>query len=91
MVQLIPTNANPTRAEIDAYIHNSHTTSGGGMADGVTETVRVIHSKSGAGALLHPAEEYFVSRYSAVLEHRNSFDSFVTIDNSMRNPYNTTQ
>jgi len=88
MVQLIPTNANPTRAEIDAYICESRKY--GHMA-GVTETVREIHSKSGAGALLHPAEEYFVSRYSALLEHRNSFDSFVTIDNSMRNPYNTTQ
>jgi hypothetical protein len=70
MVQLIPDNDNPTRAEIDAYICKSHTTSGG-MADGVTETVREIRSKSGAGALLHPAEEYFVSRYSAVLQHRN--------------------
>ena len=71
MVQLIPANANPTRAEIDAYICKSHTTSGGGMTDGITKTVREIRSKSGAGALLHPAEEYFVSRYSAVLEHRN--------------------
>ena len=71
MVQLIPANDNPTRDEIDAYIRESHTTTSGGMADGVTETVREIHSKSGAGALLHPAEEYFVSRYSALLEHRN--------------------
>ena len=69
MVQLIPANANPTRDEIDAYIRESHTTSGD-MA-GVTNTVREIHSKSGAGALLHPAEEYFVSRYSALLQHRN--------------------
>ncbi len=88
MVQLIPDNDNPTMAEIDAYICESRKY--GHMA-GVTETVREIHSKSGAGALLHPAEEYFLSRYSAVLEHRNYFDSFVTIDNSTHNPYNTTQ
>jgi hypothetical protein len=69
MVQLIPTNANPTRDEIDAYIRESHTTSGGMAA--LKIIVREIHSKSGAGALLHPAEEYFVSRYSDILEHRN--------------------
>ena len=69
MVQLIPVNANPTMAEIDAYICKSHTTSGGMAA--LKIIVREIHSKSGAGALLHPADEYFVSRYSALLEHRN--------------------
>ena len=50
-----PANANPTRAEIDAYF---------GVADVETlrRIVREIHCKSGAGALLHPAEEYFVAR-----------------------------
>ena len=70
MVQLIPANDNPTRDEIDAYIRESHTTTSGGMA-ALKIIVREIHSKSGAGALLHPAEEYFVSRYSDLLEHRN--------------------
>ena len=60
MVQLIPANANPTRAEIDAYIRKSYTTSDGMAA--LKNVVREIHSKSGAGALLHPAEEYFVER-----------------------------
>jgi hypothetical protein len=84
MVLLIPTNANPRRSDIDAYIR---------IADALTlrGVVREIECKSGAGALLHPAEEYFVSRYSALLEHRNSSDSFATIDNSTHNPYNTTQ
>jgi len=63
MVQLIPANDNPTMAEIDAYICGSRKS---GDMTGVTKTVREIHSKSGAGALLHPVEEYFVSRYCAV-------------------------
>ena len=69
MVQLIPANANPTMAEIDDYIRKLYTTSSGMAA--LKNVVREIHSKSCAGALLHPADEYFVSRYSAVLEHRN--------------------
>jgi hypothetical protein len=53
MVLLIPANANPTRSDIDAYIR---------IADALTlrGVVREIECKSGAGALLHPAEEYFV-------------------------------
>ncbi len=72
MVQLIPAsayatahaaavaNANPTRSEIDAYIHGSY---GSAAADAETlrSVVREIECKSGAGALLHPAEEYFAA------------------------------
>ena len=63
MVQLIPpsadaaANANPTRADIDAYILTERT-SDAGMAT-LRGIVREIECKSGAGALLHPAEEYF--------------------------------
>ncbi len=65
MVQLIPAsahahcdaaaNANPTRSDIDAYIR---------VADAETLrcVVREIECKSGAGALLHPSEEYFLER-----------------------------
>jgi len=55
MVQLILPSvpANPTRSEIDAYIHGADTETLRGIA-------REIQCKSGAGALLHPAEEYFV-------------------------------
>ncbi len=65
MVQLIPGNANPTMAEIDAFIGESRMT-----YDGITElnkVVREIECKSGVGALLHPADEYFVTCYSAFL------------------------
>jgi hypothetical protein len=76
MVQLIPpsahapgnANANPTRADIDAFIHGGY---GSAAADAATlrGIVREIECKSGAGALLHPAEEYFVAaaNYSIVL------------------------
>jgi hypothetical protein len=51
MVLLIPANANPTMADIDAYLL---------LGADVKRVVREIECKSGAGALLHPAEEYFV-------------------------------
>lgn len=51
MVLLIPANANPTMAEIDAYLL---------LGADIKRVVREIECKSGAGALLHPAEEYFV-------------------------------
>jgi hypothetical protein len=61
MVQLIPTNDNPTRNEIDAYIcemlnQNNYSV--------LNDVVREIHSKSGVGALLHPAEEYFMNCFN---------------------------
>ena len=68
MVVIIPGNANPTRSDIDAYIHG-----GDGSAAAGVETlrgiVREIECKSGAGALIHPAEEYFaaaVNYYSTI-------------------------
>jgi hypothetical protein len=51
MVLLIPANANPTMADIDAYLL---------LGADIKRVVREIECKSGAGALLHPAEEYFV-------------------------------
>ena len=74
MVKLVPpsADANPTRSEIDAYIHGGY---GSAAADAETlrSVVREIECKSGAGALLHPAEEYFAAaavaaaNYSIVL------------------------
>ena len=65
MVLLIPGNANPTRADIDAYLHQSRThtrTCAESLMRDIKSTVREIECKSGAGALLHPAEEYFLER-----------------------------
>ena len=67
MVLLIPGNANPTRADIDAYLLQSRThtrtrTCADSPLRDIKSTVREIQSKSGAGALLHPAEEYFLER-----------------------------
>ena len=63
MVLLIPGNANPTRADIDAYLHQSRThTCAESLTRDIKSTVREIQSKSSAGALLHPAEEYFLER-----------------------------
>ena len=58
MVQLIPSNANPTKAEIDAYLL---------LGADIKRVVREIECKSGAGALLHPAESYFLERASMSL------------------------
>ena len=54
MVLLITGNANPTMASIDAYLRSPES------PRDVKRVVREIQSKSGTGALLHPAEEYFV-------------------------------
>jgi len=61
MVQLIPSNDNLTGNEIDAYICEMLNQNNYSI---LNDVVREIHSKSGAGALLHPAEEYFVSRFN---------------------------
>jgi hypothetical protein len=61
MVQLIPSNDNPTGNEIDAYICEMLKLNNYSI---LNDVVREIHSKSGVGALLHPAEEYFVSRFN---------------------------
>jgi len=59
MVILVPANDNPTRADIDAFISESLSSSEHGIAE-ITKTFREIECKSSAGALLHPAEEYFL-------------------------------
>ena len=56
MVQLIPGNANPTMADIDAHLL---------IGADIKRVVREIECKSGAGALLHPAESYFLERSAA--------------------------
>lgn len=61
MVQLIPTNDNPTKNEIDAHICEMLKLNNYGV---LNDVVREIHSKIGVGALLYPAEEYFVSRFN---------------------------
>jgi len=67
MVLLIPTNTNPTRAEIDAFIRESSSSEYG--ITQITNTIREIHGKSGVGALLHPAEEYFLEAANRVCLH----------------------
>lgn len=64
MVVIIPANANPTRADIDAYILTERT-SDAGVAT-LRGIVREIECKSGVGALLHPAEEYFAEVAAAI-------------------------
>ena len=66
MVLLIPANANPTMADIDTYLRIGRTPES--LCD-IKHVVREIECKSGAGALLHPAEEYFV-RQSLFLSFR---------------------
>jgi hypothetical protein len=62
MVQLIPTNDNPTKNEISAYIREMLNVNNYNV---LNDVAREIHSKSGVGALLHPAEEYFVSCFNS--------------------------
>jgi hypothetical protein len=67
MVLLIPANANPTMADIDTYLLRI-----GRIPESLRDiehVIREIQCKSGAGALLHPAEEYFV-RQSLFLSFR---------------------
>jgi len=69
MVVLLPNNPNPTHADIDAYIRDSLSSSqSSSVNQGITEiqnTIREIRCKSGVGALLHPAEEYFLEAAAA--------------------------
>ncbi len=66
MVLLVPGKANPTRADIDAYLHQNRARARAltyeSLLQDIKSTVREIECKSGAGALLHPAEEYFLER-----------------------------
>ena len=45
---------NPTRKEIDEFVVKYHNT------DALKTIVREIYAKEGAGALLHPCEEYLL-------------------------------
>lgn len=63
MVTLIPKNDNPTRKDIDAYICEMLTSNSHNILM-LVYTVGEIHSKSDAGALLHPAEEYFLNTFN---------------------------
>ena len=58
MVILIPNNNNPTRKEIDAFICKMLESN---FNDILNCIIREINDKSCAGALLHPAEEYFIN------------------------------
>ena len=59
MVLLIPANSNPTVADIDTYLRLGRLPES--LCD-IKYVVREIECKSGAGALLHPAESYFLER-----------------------------
>jgi hypothetical protein len=59
MVQLIPNNYNPTQNEIDAFIQHAVSNDRGSELKRIK---REIECKRGVGALLHPAEEYFLER-----------------------------
>jgi len=63
MVQLIPGIPNPTMADIEDAIRVGHRD---GSAALIQRTLREIQCKSGAGALLHPAEEYFLERSASI-------------------------
>ena len=65
MVLLIPGNANPTMSDIDTYLLRIGRTPES-LCD-IKRIVREIECKSGAGALLHPAEEYFAAQCSSLL------------------------
>jgi len=60
MVLLIPGNLNPTHADIDMFLRCSPSSS-------YEHVIREIRSKSGAGALLHPAEDYFLERAATMI------------------------
>ncbi len=59
MVQLIPNINNPTQNEIDSYIQHAVSNKRGNE---LKRILLEIECKRGVGALLHPAEEYFLER-----------------------------
>lgn len=71
MVQLTHDNANPTMTEIDEYLLMWATCDD--TLDSINNVVREIHGKSGVGALLHPAEAYFVERVDGTTAASKSF------------------
>jgi len=60
MVLLIPGNLNPIHADIDMFLRCAPSSS-------YIHVIREIRSKSGAGALLHPAEDYFLERAATMI------------------------
>jgi hypothetical protein len=50
----MPLPVNPTRKDIDDFVINHHN------IDALKSIVREIYAKEGAGALLHPCEEYLL-------------------------------
>ena len=66
MVQLIPTNNNPTKNEINVYICEMLNTNKYNY-NVLNNMIREIRSKTGVGAPLHPSEEYFVSSFNLQL------------------------
>jgi len=68
MVQIIPTNDNPSRDEIYVYICKMLNAN---ECDVLEDVNREIHSKCNVNALLHPTEEYFVD----TLSHLKSFNT----------------
>jgi hypothetical protein len=50
----MPLPVNPTRNDIDDFVVNYHN------IDALKSIVREIYAKEGAGALLHPCEEYLL-------------------------------
>ena len=51
----MPLPVNPTRKDIDDFVVNYHN------IDALKSIVREIYAKDGAGALLHPCEEYLLT------------------------------
>lgn len=64
MVQLIPGNTNPTRADIDVYLLQSRNYES--HHHDIKYAIREIECKSNAGALLHPSEEYFLEQAASL-------------------------
>jgi len=60
MVLLIPGNLNPTHADIDMFLRCSPSSS-------YEHVIREIQSKTSVGALLHPAEDYFLERAATMI------------------------
>jgi len=51
----MPLPVNPTRKDIDDFVVKYHN------IDALKSIVREIYAKEGAGALLHPCEEYLLT------------------------------
>lgn len=53
--------ANPTKKDIDDFVANYHN------IDALKSIVREIYAKDGAGALLHPCEEYLLTLHITLI------------------------